>query len=59
MPNPKNYMDDDHSYVSGYVRRKHKDEEGGTQEGRGLTLFIAVLILALIVAIIVGFIQFR
>ena len=23
MPSPKNYMDDKHSYVRGYVRRKH------------------------------------
>ena len=26
MPNPRDYMDDEHSYVKGYVRRKHKKE---------------------------------
>jgi hypothetical protein len=25
MPNPKDYMDDDHTYVRGYVRRKRAE----------------------------------
>ncbi len=27
MPNPNDYMDDKHTYVRGYVRKKHKDED--------------------------------
>jgi hypothetical protein len=27
MPSPKDYMDEEHTYVKGYVRRKHIEEE--------------------------------
>jgi len=27
MPDPKHFMDDKHTFVRGYVRRKHKEEE--------------------------------
>ena len=61
MPNPKDYVDDDHTYVKGYVRRKHIEptpSEPSTyyEESRSVssifkwTIHIAATVTALVMA---------
>ncbi|MBI4187714.1 MAG: hypothetical protein HY529_00735 [Chloroflexi bacterium] len=58
MPNPKDYIDEDHQYVGGYVRRKHAID---TAEPRRISWFWRIawywrllIILSSVVAIIIS-----
>ena len=63
MPNPKDYMDKNHSYVHGYVRRKHVEPELSPEEreyiskykARRLILNFAIWLVH-IIAIVASFI---
>jgi ABC-type proline/glycine betaine transport system permease subunit len=70
MPNPKDYMDGDHVYVRGHVRRKHLETKSPPElspeasqylndlEDRHLKLVITSWIIHILIAIISGILAF-